>query len=102
MTTELNNGKDQTVYCPCGRRCPATDDLGRVPVCTPSFQGDGIPRQFRQDALRILGITTARSFTAGPIYFVFECPACGCEVLFCEWSTNHGDYFRRVAQTSNC
>jgi hypothetical protein len=93
---------ERTVYCPCGRRCPATDDFGRVPLCVESFSGDSIPRQFRYNALAILAMTTGRSYTSGPVYTVFECSACGCEVLIGEWSTNHGDYSRRVAQNATC
>jgi hypothetical protein len=35
-------------------------------------------------------------------YQIYQCPSCGCEVLFATWETSSGQNTRRVTAKSNC
>lgn len=96
-----------TVRCPCGTRCRGADNLGRAPDCFESYVGDFLPLRFRGGG-SLGGMVAGAAATAFLQTFnelnweVYQCPSCGCEVVFMTYKTSSGINRRRCADTATC
>ncbi len=93
------------INCPCGPKCVGSDKLGRAPECYKSFEGESLPGRFMIGksfigtlaGAALLGV--AEGFAKGLAsidigYEVYQCPSCGCEVVF-RISQVKGEFNRR-------
>jgi hypothetical protein len=108
-TTLQSLGK---ILCPCGSSCRGASPFSGPPVCYQSFSGDSMPSRFARREIekeKGLGGKLLVSFGLGlieafakVIYEAYQCPVCGCEVLFARHQSSKGSNVTRVNDTANC
>ena len=111
LSSSLPHRSNLNVPCPCGAKCKGADRLGRAPICFRAYSGNDMPRNFRRELykgasfLGVIGRSLAMGFieaTVTPLYEVYECPSCGCEVLFVSYETSGGSRIKRAGDNSSC
>ena len=102
-----NGGLVVHIICPCGPNCRGADHLGRAPDCFLSFEGTRLPFQWQNfDDLGELIVAgfVKRLFEniVQPQYEIYQCPSCGCEVIFVTIERSYGTSRTRVGDTARC
>ena len=94
-----------TVLCPCASKCNGSDSFGRAPECFLSQTSKITPIQFMDQMDMGWGGILGRAFlraAANLMHEVYQCPSCGCEVLFVTWETSSGKNRKRVTTRTEC
>lgn len=99
------------VPCPCGRRCRAASSSG-PPSCYLASSDESLPSWVDSAsgflaslAFRTtvgLGQGFAKGFGIDTQYEVYQCPGCGCEVLFMIKSSQQSNSRKRLGDNANC
>src|SRR5687767_7262704 len=100
------------VPCPCGRRCRTAGSSG-PPSCYLSSSDDSLPSWVDSGAgfLGAMAFRAAVGFGQGFVkgasgidteYDTYQCPGCGCEVLFMITSSKRRTSRKTMADNASC